>query len=202
LGLFKKDLDGILFVFVGDFPGKAFALLEVNGVEKKILFMVSGILIVSTMMISGCSYFPYDSGIEVGQPAPNFKLQDLYGREVSLDQYRGRVVLLDFWATWCGPCRMSMPLLERLQKEFPSTLILLAINLQDTKDEVKDFVYKMGLKSQILLDEDGTVGQTYGAGTIPLEVLIDKEGIVRFAQNGFDPGSTIAKLRAQIEQLR
>jgi thiol-disulfide isomerase/thioredoxin len=173
-------------------------------VGKKKLFLTSGISILLLMMISGCSRLPSgsESGVQVGQPAPNFKLPDLYGHEISLDQYKGRVVLLDFWASWCGPCRIALPSVESLQKEFPSTLVFLAINLQDSKEEITDFVYKMGLKSQVLLDENGSVGKTYGAASIPLEVLIDKQGIVRFAQNGFDPRSTISHLRAQIEQLR
>jgi thiol-disulfide isomerase/thioredoxin len=173
-------------------------------VGKKGIFPVSGILILLTMMISGCIHLPSgsESGVQVGQPAPNFKIPDLYGHEVSLDQFKGRVVLLDFWATWCGPCRMALPVVERLQKEFPSTLVLLAINLQDRKEEITDFVYKLGLKSQVLLDENGSVGQAYGAVSIPMEVLIDKQGVVRFAQMGFDPRSTISRLRAEIEQLR
>jgi thiol-disulfide isomerase/thioredoxin len=174
-------------------------------VGKKRLFLASGILILSVMMISGCSHFlpsGSESGVQVGQPAPNFKIPDLYGHEISLDQYKGKVVLLDFWATWCGPCRMALPVIERLQKEFPSTLVLLAINLQDRKEEVTDFIYKLGLTSQVLLDENGSVGQTYGAVSIPMEVLIDKQGVVRFVQMGFDPRTTISRLRAEIEQLR
>ena len=71
------------------------------------------------------------AAVQIGQAAPQFKLPDLKGREFALDQYRGKIVLLDFWATWCGPCRMTMPLLEKLQHEFPDDLTLLAINLQD-----------------------------------------------------------------------
>ena len=186
------------------FAGRSFRLPEVNRVGKKKLFLASGILILSVMMISGCIHLPSgsESGVQVGQPAPNFKIPDLYGHEISLDQYKGKVVLLDFWATWCGPCRMALPVVERLQKEFPSTLILLAINLQDRKEEITDFIYKLGLTSQVLMDENGSVGQAYGAASIPMEVLIDKQGVVRFVQMGFDPRSTISRLRAEIEQLR
>jgi thiol-disulfide isomerase/thioredoxin len=178
--------------------------LEGNSVAKKRLFLVSAILILSAMIISSCSRPPSgsESGVQVGQPAPNFKLPDLHGREVSLDQYKGRLVLLDFWATWCGPCRMTMPLFERVQKEFSSTLVLLAINLQEPKDTVLDYVYKQGINPQVLLDEKGSVGETYGTVSIPMQVLIDKQGIVRNVQMGFDPRTTISQLRAQIEQLR
>jgi thiol-disulfide isomerase/thioredoxin len=173
-------------------------------VGKKRLFLASGILILSTVIISGCTHFntESESGIQIGKQAPNFKLKDLYGHEVSLDQYKGRVVMLDFWATYCGPCRMTLPMIERLQKEFSSTVVLLTINLQDPKEEVTDFIYKLGLHSQVLLDETGSVGQTYGASSIPLEVLIDKQGVIRYVQMGFDPRTTMSRLRAEIERLR
>jgi thiol-disulfide isomerase/thioredoxin len=174
-------------------------------VVKKRFFAVLGILIFSALMISSCTRPPSEKGsaVQIGQPAPTFKLRDLNGREVTLDQFKGRVVLLDFWATWCGPCRMTMPIFEKLQREYSSTLVLLAINLQDPKDAVRDYVYKQGLNSQILLDEEGSVGEIYGTETIPMQVLIDKQGIVRdVLDRGFDPVRTIPKLRAEIEQLR
>jgi thiol-disulfide isomerase/thioredoxin len=173
-------------------------------VAKKRLFAFSGILIFSAMVISSCTRPPSESesALQIGQPAPKFKLPDLNGREVTLDQFKGRVVLLDFWATWCGPCRMTMPIMERLQKEYSSTLVLLAINLQDPKESVKEYIYKQGIKSQILLDEEGSVGEAYGTSSIPMSVLIDKQGIVRDVQMGFDPRSTISRLRSEIEQLR
>jgi|WetSurMetagenome_2_1015567.scaffolds.fasta_scaffold458479_1 thiol-disulfide isomerase/thioredoxin len=194
----------VYFSFHRGVPARESGLLEVNGVKIKGYFLALGILILSAMVTSGCSPFGSESGsaVEVGRPAPNFKLKDMDGHEVSLDQYKGRVVLLDFWATWCGPCRMTLPMFDRLQKEYASTLVLLAINLQDSKEEVKNFIYTQGFHSQVLLDESGSVGKTYGAASIPLEVLIDKEGIVRHVQMGFDPGSTMTKLRAEIEQLR
>jgi thiol-disulfide isomerase/thioredoxin len=181
-----------------------FGLPEVHCVEKMKLLPASGMFIVLIILMSGCSRFLSESeiGVQVGQPAPNFKLMDLHGQEVSLDQFKGRVVLLDFWATWCGPCRMTMPLVDRLQKEYSSSLVLLAVNLQDNKEEVEDFVYKLGLNSQVLLDEKGSVGQTYGAAAIPMEVLIDKQGVVRDVIRGFDPRTTMTRLRAEIEQLR
>jgi thiol-disulfide isomerase/thioredoxin len=178
---------------------------EVKRVAKKRVYPVSVILaLYIIMMVFGCSNPPSESesAVQVGKPAPSFKLPDLNGREISLDQYKGRVVMLDFWATWCGPCRMTMPLFERLQKEFSSTLVLVAINLQEPKNTVLDYVYKQGLNSQVLLDERGTVGEIYGTASIPMQVLIDKQGIVRDVINGFNPSSTISRLRAEIEHLR
>ena len=168
---------------------------------KTILAFLVLILIVLVLAKCGRSPSEMGSGVREGQAAPPFKLRDLTGREVSLDQYRGKVVMLDFWATWCGPCRMTMPLLENLQKEYPNRFTLLAINLQEPASEVRDYILKQNFRSEVLLDEEGTVGETYGTESIPMQVVIDKNGIVRHIHVGFNSG-TIAKLRSEIDKLQ
>ena len=166
-------------------------------------FLIAGaVLLFSALLVSGCTRSSEESpSLEVGRPAPSFKLPDLNGRQVSLDQYKGKVVMLDFWATWCGPCRMTMPLLEKLQREYPNNMVLLAINLQEAPKDVREYVREQNVNSEVLLDESGSVGESYGTGSIPMQVLIDKAGIVRHVQIGFSPRMT-TQLRAQIEQLR
>jgi len=160
------------------------------------------ILISLLMLNSGCMRPPSEPGaaVEIDKAAPGFKLPDLKGREFSLDQYKGKVVLLDFWATWCSPCRMTMPLLEKLQDEYHGNMALLAINLQEPEDIVRDYVREQNLSSKVLLDEEGSVGQAYGAESIPMQILIDKNGIVRYVQLGFNPAMA-SQLRAEIEKL-
>jgi thiol-disulfide isomerase/thioredoxin len=138
--------------------------------------------------------------VQIGAAAPKFKLPDLKGRDFSLDQYKGKIVLMDFWATWCGPCRMSMPLLEKLQREYPKDLVLLAINLQEPEDVVRDYIRKENVGSQVLLDKEGTVGEAYGIGSIPMHVLVDRNGIIRHVQLGFDPRMA-SQLRTEIQKL-
>ncbi|HYK87401.1 MAG TPA: TlpA disulfide reductase family protein [Acidobacteriota bacterium] len=138
---------------------------------------------------------------EVGRLAPNFKLSDLSGRVVSLDQYRGKIVMLDFWATWCGPCRITMPVLENLQKEYPKDLTLLAINVSEPRELVRRYVDNQKIASTVLLDEDGAVGEAYRSESIPMQVLIDQRGVVRRVTVGYS--SRLAdQLRSAIEQLR
>jgi cytochrome c biogenesis protein CcmG/thiol:disulfide interchange protein DsbE len=176
---------------------------EVAILVKKRVLAVYVILIFSAMMLSNCTRPPSESvaGIGIGSRAPNFKLFDLSGKEVSLNQYKGKVVLLDFWATWCGPCRMTMPLLERLQKEYSDVMVQMAINLQEPKDVVRDYVQAQGIHALVLLDESGSVGEAYGAEAIPRQVVIDKEGVVRYIQTGFSPRMS-SQLRAEIQKLR
>jgi cytochrome c biogenesis protein CcmG/thiol:disulfide interchange protein DsbE len=187
-----------------DFHGKVdFRMREVAILAKKKVLAVYVILIFSTIMLSNCTRPPSESGagIEIGSRAPNFKLFDLSGKEVSLNQYKGKIVLLDFWATWCGPCRMTMPLLERLQKEYSDVMVQMAINLQEPKDVVRDYVLAQGIHALVLLDESGSVGEAYGADAIPRQVVIDKEGVVRYIQTGFSARMS-SQLRAEIQKLR
>lgn len=164
---------------------------------------IAAMVLSLALLFSGCVRLQNEKpALEVGKPAPAFKLPDLDGKEVSLDQYKGQVVMLDFWATWCNPCRISMPILEQLQKEYPKNMVLLAINLQESRDEVRSFIREQGLNpSHVLLDQKGELGQMYGTDSIPMQVLIDKEGIVRDVRAGYNP-SMVNMFRAQIERLK
>jgi thiol-disulfide isomerase/thioredoxin len=177
-------------------------LQEVQSVTRKKPLMAYVALGLIALLFSGCMRPQNESErmVQIGRAAPSFKLPDLSGQEVTLDQFKGRVVMLDFWATWCGPCRMTMPLMESLQKEYADKLVLLAVNLQESRDEVRNYVRAQNLHSRVLLDEEGTVGTAYGADSIPMQILIDKQGIVRHIQAGFGP-STASQLRSEIQKL-
>jgi thiol-disulfide isomerase/thioredoxin len=161
------------------------------------------IMVIAEIMLSSCARPPFEpeTMIQIGSAAPNFKLPALRGGEISLDQYRGKIVMLDFWASWCGPCRMTMPLLEKLQREYADIMVLLAINLQEPGDIVRDYVRNQGISSNVLLDEQGVVSEAYGTYSIPMQVLVDKNGIIKYIQIGFNPRMS-SQLRAEIEKLR
>lgn len=170
---------------------------------KRSVFKVCLVLCISAMMFSGCIQRPpeMEPTLDIGQAAPNFKLQDLTGQQVSLNEFKGKIVMLDFWATWCGPCRMTMPVVESLQKEYAGTMVLLAVNLQEPLDVVRDYIRAHGIHSRVLLDEDGAVGSMYGAEAIPMQILIDKQGIIRFVMAGFSPRMA-SQLRNEINKLQ
>ena len=138
---------------------------------------------------------------EMNQPAPDFKLQDLDGNTVSLSDFQGKIVMLDFWATWCGPCRMTMPLLEELQQEHPNDFTLLAINLGEPLDLVLPYVKRQGIRSRVLLDTKASVGSSYGSSSIPMQVIIDQKGIIRLVWTGFYAGMK-EDLWAEIRKLQ
>ena len=109
--------------------------------------------------------------------APNFTLSTVDGQQVSLEQYRGRVVFLNFWATWCIPCREEMPALEQLHQTYQShALTILSIDLKESADQVKAFFQKHSLSFPALLDESGSVFRDYLVAGMPTTYLIDRDG--------------------------
>ncbi len=120
--------------------------------------------------------------IKLGTPAPDFELYSLSGQKVSLSMYKGKVVLLNFWATWCPPCREEIPSLNALyQMLHPEGLEILGVSEDNSGlDAVKPFVNRFGIVFTVLLDPSRKVGALYSIGGVPETFLIDKNGIVRY----------------------
>ena len=112
--------------------------------------------------------------------AVSFELQDLAGTTHSLDSYRGSVVFLNFWATWCAPCRTEMPAMQALHERLADTagFAMVAVNLQEDAGQVRGFADELRLSFRILLDSSGEIAATYGARTLPMSYIIDKDGSI------------------------
>ena len=109
----------------------------------------------------------------------DFELQDLQGNLVRLSSFQGKVVFLNFWATWCGPCREEMPSMQVLYEELQNEgFEVVAVDLQESQKAVQAFVEKMGLSFTVLIDKTGQVGSAYGASSIPISYFIDRSGLV------------------------
>ena len=117
------------------------------------------------------------TGIGAGMAAPNFILKNLAGEEVSLEDYRGKKVMLNFWATWCPPCKEEMPAMQQFYNENSNEVEILAINL-DPQNNVKTFVKDNELTFPILLDQDGATQQTYSIISIPTTFILDEKGLI------------------------
>ncbi|THJ22764.1 MAG: TlpA family protein disulfide reductase [Nitrospira sp. CG24E] len=119
--------------------------------------------------------------VKLGEPAPNFQLRDLNGRMVALSDLRGKVVLLNFWATWCGPCRVEMPAMEQLYQTFPrKDFEILAVSTDAQGVAItRPFQQENHLTFPILHDSDFRVGLTYGARSLPMTFMVDRQGVIR-----------------------
>ena len=117
---------------------------------------------------------------DVGYLAPGFVLRNLEGNHEDLESYRGQVVVLNFWATWCAPCRIEMPSFEKLYRRYRSEgMTILAVTIdKNMEPKIKSFVNEYGLSFPVLLDEKGEVEQLYPSMTIPFTYVIDREGRV------------------------
>jgi peroxiredoxin len=136
-----------------------------------------------------------------GQAAPDFALKGLDGQNLRLREQRGHVVLLNFWATWCGPCREEMPQLSRLQEKYRSAgLLLLGVNVDDDSANAASVAAKLGVKFPVLLDTDKQVSKLYDISAMPSTVLIDRDGRVRHLHKGYREG-TAQTYEQQIREL-
>lgn len=120
-------------------------------------------------------------GLGIGAKAPNFKLETLGGNEVELSDYKGKKVLLNFWATWCPPCKKEMPDLEKYSQQVGNDVVILAVNI-DPENDVKSFVEDNELSFIIPLDRRGEkkqVNEQYKVHSIPTTFFIDSKGIIR-----------------------
>jgi peroxiredoxin len=124
-----------------------------------------------------------------GQPAPDFALKSSTGKNLRLSEYRGDVVMINFWATWCGPCRQEMPLLDQLYARYHRVgFHLLAVNIDDDSRRAMDMVQELGVSFPVLFDERKDVSKLYDVDAMPVTILIDREGVVRFVHQGYKPG--------------
>lgn len=115
--------------------------------------------------------------VDPPEEAEDFTLKTLKGGTVNLKDYRGRLIFLNFWATWCGPCRAEMPSMQRLWEEFKEEdFVILAINIQEESKLVSSFMNERGLSFPVLLDEKGKVARSYGIRGIPTTFFLNPEG--------------------------
>jgi peroxiredoxin len=140
--------------------------------------------LLATLLVLGTSATV--SAVAPSALAPDFTLHTLGGPNLRLQEQRGRVVMVNFWATWCTPCRQEMPQLNKLYEKYrASGFVLLGVNVDDDTRHAADVALKLGLKFPVLLDTDKTVSRLYDLNTMPSTVLIDRDGRVRYLHRGY-----------------
>ena len=119
------------------------------------------------------------------KPAPSFSLVDMDGKHATLEDFKGKPLIINFWATWCFPCKKEMPELEKVYRERKGEgLAMVLINAKEKKDVVKDFIDKNGYTFTVLLDESGDANNKFEVFGLPTTFFIDKEGIIRYTYMG------------------
>ncbi len=135
---------------------------------------------------------------EIGQPAPNFAFAWEDGRGAELTSLRGRPVVLNFWATWCGPCRAEMPELVALHNG-DQNVVVLEVNTQETLAAIRPFAEEFGMAMPVLMDESGDLRKVYGVRAMPTTLFIDAEGVIRARWAGLLTGEQLSQFVTQIQ---
>lgn len=168
--------------------------------RRNLKIWMSLILVASLLVLSGCSQstnetnqtaVSEESGEITHEPelAPSFELKSLDGDTVTLEDYKGQYLFINFWATWCQYCDEEMPDLMAFQKKHAEELTVLAINVNEKNDVVQKYIDKNKLELKVLLDSDGTVSQLYQVSAFPTTFLVDKAGKII----GYVPGKLTAE---------
>jgi thiol-disulfide isomerase/thioredoxin len=125
----------------------------------------------------------------VGQPAPDFALRSMKGPPMRLSEHLGEVVIINFWATWCGPCRQEMPLLDELYGKYQRAgLVLLSVNIDEAAEPAIEMAQTLKVSYPVLFDTRKEVSRAYDVSAMPVTVLVDRAGVVRYVSEGYKPG--------------
>ena len=152
------------------------------------------VLLIATLGVSS-------HAVGIRQQAPDFTLKSLEGSNLRLEEYRGQVVLINFWASWCGPCRQEMPLLDRLHHRYEDAgFAVLGVNVEGDVTPAQKVVDKTKVTFPVLIDEQQKVSELYSLEAMPSTVVIDRDGVVRYIHRGYKPGDE-AKYVEVVKQL-
>lgn len=131
----------------------------------------------------------YAASEKISGKAPNFTLKSRSGKNIKLSELRGEVVMLNFWASWCGPCRQEMPLLEKIHKKYKRLgFTLLGVNVEENSTDAKNYLKDVKVTFPILFDKTQKTSKLYDVSAMPTTILIDRNGNKRFIHKGYKPG--------------
>jgi len=138
-----------------------------------------------------------------GGAAPDFTLKSASGENLKLSEYRGEVVLINFWASWCGPCRQEMPALDELQNRYRSLgFTVLGVNVEEDSRKAREVLKDLQVSFPVLLDDRSTVSRLYDIVAMPSTVLVDRNGNIRYLHKGYQPGLEDVYLQQVRELIR
>jgi len=158
-------------------------------------------IILTLTLLLGLSMAGSALALEVGGPAPDFTLKSRSGENIKLSELRGEVVMVNFWASWCAPCRQEMPLLEELYGRYADLgFTLLGVNVEEDSSAALDLLKEIPVTFPILLDTRNDVSKLYNVIAMPSTVILDRDGKVRYVHKGYLPGYE-DEYRKQVKEL-
>ena len=162
---------------------------------QRVIHLLKIKLFVATMLLAAATVWAANSA------APDFSLPDESGAMVSLDDFDGQVVLINFWASWCGPCREEMPLLDELHQRYePLGFTMLGVNVEEDSTAAQKFLQGTAVSFPILFDRENSVSKLYDVIAMPSTVIVGRDGTVRYIHHGYEPGNE-NDYQDQIRQL-
>lgn len=149
-----------------------------QGVMRQLILLMASLLIAVTV----------EAG-EISGPAPDFTLKSNSGKNLKLSEYRGKVVLINFWASWCGPCRQEMPLLEKLHQRYASYgFTVLGVNVEEESAAARKLLKDIPVSFPVLFDTRNSASKAYNVSAMPSTVMVDRDGNMRYLHMGYKPG--------------
>ena len=143
--------------------------------------------------------------VEPSESVPDFTLKSMRGDNLRLEELRGQVVLINFWASWCGPCRQEMPLLQQIHQRYaPMGFTVLGVNVDESPEKAQRIVDRMTIDFPLLLDTNQAVSESYQVDAMPFTVLVDRDGVVRYVHRGYKSGDEaqyVDKLRPLLRRV-
>jgi len=155
--------------------------------------ILPGLALICSLSVAGAASVP--------GPAPDFTLKSLDGKNLKLSEMAGNVVLINFWASWCGPCREEMPLLNALHNKYqPLGFTVLGINVEEQADSARGFLKDFPVDFPVLLDQKNRISKLYDVVAMPTTVVVDRDGNMRFLHKGYKRGDE-EKYRKMVKEL-
>ena len=166
----------------------------------RVIVALLALILLGALVVTGCSTTSQGAtsiGLNVGNLAPDFTLTDLDGNQVTLSDFRGKAVFINFWATWCPPCRAEMPEIEAVYQAYKDRdVVVIGVDLNESVNEVRQYVEEGGY-SWIFVIDTGLVSRNYRVTAIPTSFFLDKEGIIRDVSIGAMSRVTMASKLAK-----
>jgi peroxiredoxin len=164
--------------------------------NKRCTTWIKPLLLITSLLVSSVSL-----AAPIGGAAPDFTLKSKSGKNIKLNEYRGEVVMINFWASWCGPCRQEMPALEQLYSKYKDLgFVILGVNIDEDSGKAVGMLNNSPVSFPILFDNDKKVSDLYDVTAMPTTYLIDRDGNLRHLYKAYKPGYEL-KYAKQIKAL-